>query len=141
MPDKLIYPTPQDVEMAFYNAIERADLETLMAVWSEDDEIVCVHPGGARLIGYTAIRAAWQHIFANGPRLKMRLSAITAAVTPLSAVLTAVQHVSVRNEETKRAPLVVTNAFVRGALGWRLVLHHTSPAPPNSEHNVPKILH
>ena len=48
MPAK-IFPTPQDAESAFYEALERADLEQMMAVWSEDEEIVCVHPGGPRL--------------------------------------------------------------------------------------------
>jgi ketosteroid isomerase-like protein len=141
MPDKPIYPTPQDAEAAFYAALERADLETMMAVWAEDEEIVCVHPGGPRLTGYAAIRTAWQRIFAGGPRLKIRLSAPTSVVTPLSAVHTAIQHVSIRNDDSTRAPVVATNVFVRGALGWRLVLHHVSPAPPDSAHDTPKVLH
>ena len=32
-----IFPTPQDAEAAFYEALERADLELMMAVWSEDE--------------------------------------------------------------------------------------------------------
>ncbi|MCX7168975.1 MAG: nuclear transport factor 2 family protein, partial [Proteobacteria bacterium] len=42
MPAKTIFPTPQDAEAAFYDALERADLEALMAVWAEDEEIVCI---------------------------------------------------------------------------------------------------
>ncbi len=37
-----------------------------MAVWSDDDEIVCVHPGGPRVVGPAAIRATFEAIFANG---------------------------------------------------------------------------
>src|SRR6185369_12018763 len=46
-----IFPTAQDAENAFYEALERADLEAMMAIWSEDEEIVCVHPAGQRLAG------------------------------------------------------------------------------------------
>jgi uncharacterized protein len=37
-----------------------------MAVWADDDEIVCVHPGGPRVVGAAAIRASFEAIFANG---------------------------------------------------------------------------
>ena len=43
-----IFPTAQDAENAFYEALERGDLEGMMAVWSEDEDIVCVHPHGPR---------------------------------------------------------------------------------------------
>jgi ketosteroid isomerase-like protein len=51
-----------ETETAFYDALNRADLDALMAQWADDDEIVCVHPGGPRLIGHAAIRASWQAI-------------------------------------------------------------------------------
>jgi ketosteroid isomerase-like protein len=141
MPDKPIFPTPQDAEAAFYDAIERADLETVMAVWAEDEEIVCIHPGGPRLIGYAAIREAWRRIFEGGPRLKVRLSDATSVQTPFTVTNTVLQHISVRDDESKRAPVLATNVFVRGALGWRMVLHHASSAPPTSVTEIPKVLH
>ena len=55
-----------EVEAAFYDALHRADLEALMALWADDEEIVCIHPGGARLIGHAAIRASWETILAAG---------------------------------------------------------------------------
>ena len=30
----------------------------MMTTWADDEEIVCVHPGGARLVGYDAVRSA-----------------------------------------------------------------------------------
>jgi ketosteroid isomerase-like protein len=141
MPDKPIFPTPQDAEAAFYDAIERADLETVMAVWAEDEEIVCIHPGGPRLIGYAAIREAWRRIFEGGPRLKVRLSDATSVQTPFTVANTVIQHISVRDDESKRAPVLATNVFVRGTLGWRMVLHHASSAPPDSITEIPKVLH
>lgn len=55
-----------DVEAAFYEALQTGDIEKLMACWSDDDEIVCVHPGGPRVVGSGAIRATFDVIFANG---------------------------------------------------------------------------
>ena len=71
---KAIYTTPQDVEIAFYDALERGDLEAMMAIWAEDEEIVCVHPGGTRLSGYADIRDAWRRSFDNGTKLRVQLS-------------------------------------------------------------------
>ena len=59
--------TPQDIEAQFYEALQRGDIEALMAVWSDDEDIVCVHPGGPRIVGAAAIRATFDSIFANGP--------------------------------------------------------------------------
>ena len=53
------FPTAQDAENAFYEALERCDLEGMMAVWAEDEDIVCVHPGGPRLTGHDQIREAF----------------------------------------------------------------------------------
>ena len=39
-----------------------------------DEEIVCVHPGGPRLVGYDAVRASWERIFAGEGRIAFRLT-------------------------------------------------------------------
>ena len=57
---------PDDIEAAFYNALRQGDIERLMACWADEEEIVCVHPGGPRLIGSGAIRATFEAMFANG---------------------------------------------------------------------------
>jgi ketosteroid isomerase-like protein len=142
MPNKPIFPTPQDAEAAFYEALERADLEAMMAIWAEDEEIVCIHPGGPRLIGYAAIREAWRRIFDGGARLRVQLSNPTSVQGPLAALTTVMEHIAVRDDESVRAPVVATNVYVRGALGWRMVLHHASPAPPETPAELPrKTLH
>ena len=138
MPSKPIFPTPQDAEAAFYEALERADLEAMMAVWAEDEEIVCIHPGGPRLVGYASIREAWRRIFDGGARLRVRLSHHTAVQGPLVALHTVIEHIGVRDDETARAPVVATNVYIRGPLGWRMVLHHASMTPPDSVAELPR---
>ena len=68
-----IYTTPQDAALAFYHAFEARDLDAMMATWADDEEIVCVHPGGPRLVGFDAIRNAWEQLFSGDVRLKFRI--------------------------------------------------------------------
>lgn len=141
MPDQKIFASPQDVEAAFYEALERCDLDAMMAVWAEDEEVVCVHPGGPRLVGYSAVRDAWQRIFAGGNKLRVRLAQQTTVSTPFALISTVVEHIATRDDEKTSAPVAATNIYVRGALGWRMVAHHASPVPPNSIAEAPRTLH
>ena len=54
-------------------AFEAKDVDAMMATWADDEEIVCVHPGGARMVGYDAVRAGWEQLFAGDARLSFRL--------------------------------------------------------------------
>ena len=62
-----MFATPDEAEHAFYEALEHADLDRLMQVWSDDEEIACIHPGGLRIVGHTAVHESWQQVLANGP--------------------------------------------------------------------------
>lgn len=57
---KQVHISAEETEMAFYDAINRADIDAMMTLWAEDEEIVCIHPGASRLIGHAAIRASWE---------------------------------------------------------------------------------
>jgi ketosteroid isomerase-like protein len=142
MPVKTIFPTPQDAETAFYDALERADLEALMAVWAEDEEIVCIQPGGPRMTGYASVRESWRRIFENGQKLTVTISQPVVLQGMLVTVHSLCEQIGLRGGEADQtAPLIATNVYVRGAHGWRLLVHHASPAPPESFGEPPKILH
>jgi ketosteroid isomerase-like protein len=141
MSKKPIYTSPQEVEASFYQALERGDLEAMMNVWSEDEEIVCVHPGGQRLTGYAVVREAWHRVFEGGKRLKVQLLALSTMHAPFSAVHSVIEQISIVGQNHLAAPVVATNVYIRGALGWRMIVHHASPVPPNSIGDVPHVLH
>jgi ketosteroid isomerase-like protein len=141
MPKKPIFTSPQEAEAAFYEALERSDLDAMMAVWSEDEEIVCVHPGGPRLTGYATVREAWRRIFEGGNRLKVQLLALSTVHGPFAAVHSVVEQIGVVGEKHLAAPVAATNVYVRGALGWRMIVHHASPVPPSSIGDAPSVLH
>ena len=130
-----IYTTPTDAAMAFYEAFEAKDVEAMMATWAEDEEIVCVHPGGTRLVGYDAVRAGWEQLFAGDARLTFRLDQVVMIETVGLAMQSAVEHVSLGSDGTPRGAAICTNVFLRTPSGWRMVMHHASPAPtlPSTE--------
>lgn len=137
------FPTPQDAEQAFYEALENRDLDTMMEVWAEDEEIVCVHPGGARLTGFEQVRAGWSEIFKSGQRLKVRLDNQVYLQGVMTAVHSVHEIIEVQGERQAPVPVVATNVYVRSAGGWRMIAHHASPAPgaPPPASEGPKILH
>lgn len=127
---KPIFTTAIEAESAFYDALARADLEAMMAVWSEDDEVVCVHPGGPRVVGLAAIRESWRQLFQGNPRLTIRLSHHKSVTNMMMALHTLLEHVALaEGDENPPPPVIATNVFTRGAHGWRLVAHHASMTP------------
>lgn len=140
-----LFPTAQDVENAFYEALERGDLDTMMAVWAEDEDIVCVHPAGTRLVGQDEVRESWRKIFASGQRLRVEISHQSTVAGMMFAVHSVHENFIVDQETQRRPPIVATNVYVRGAAGWKMVAHHASPAPAQAasapREAGPKILH
>lgn len=140
----VLFSTPQDAEAAFYEAFEKADLNAMMAVWADDDEILCVHPGGARLTGVAQVRESWRQIFESGQTLRFRLRHQQSLNGMTLVVRSAYEQISVAGEARSRAPVIATNVYLRTEHGWRMVVHHASPAPASPESEVkraPKTLH
>ena len=119
--------TADDTEAAFYEALQSGDIDKLMACWADEDEIVCVHPGGPRLVGAAAIRATFDAMFANG-----RISAWPERVRRIEAMASSVHNLIERievltPEGPREAFVTATNVYHKTAQGWRLVAHHASP--------------
>ena len=143
-----IFPTAQDAENAFYEALERCDLEGMMAVWAEDEDIVCVHPAGGRLSGQDEVRESWAKIFAGGPRARLRIEQQVAISGMMLAVHSVFENFTIPGEpraEAQPVPVIATNVYLRTAAGWRMIVHHASPAPAQPQaapqDTGPKILH
>jgi uncharacterized protein (TIGR02246 family) len=143
----LIYGNSRDCEIAFYRAFEAADLSAMMAVWAEEDDIVCVHPGGPRLTGIEAVRESWRSIFAGGPRLRLRMTQPLVTSTLQTAIHTLHETLSAPHEARSRVSMIATNIYLRTPRGWRLHLHHASAVPEHpqatepAEAGLPPILH
>ncbi len=141
-PQATLLASADDVEAQFYEALQQGDLARLMAVWADDDEIVCVHPGGVRVVGAAAIGASFEALFAKGgvpaqPEQVRRVLALGVAVHHLVERLPAAGPAG-------RHAVLATNVYIHTAQGWRMVAHHASPSgaePPPAAPEWPSTLH
>ena len=135
---------PDDVEATFYDALRQGDIERLMSCWADEEEIVCVHPGGPRLVGAGAIRATFEAMFANGT-----VQAHPENIHKVDALASAMHHLIERVEVLgadgpQTAYVIATNVYHRTPQGWRMVAHHASPGTPQElqeGQDGPQVLH
>lgn len=138
------HATPQDAEQAFYRAFELADLAEMMAVWAEEEDIVCVHPGGGRHAGVVEVRESWRQIFSQGPRLRFRLTGQHVFAGRMLSVHSVFEHVSLAGETRTVSSVLSTNIYVLTDRGWRMLVHHASPIAPEAappQEPPPSVLH
>jgi ketosteroid isomerase-like protein len=124
-----LFSSSEECEQAFYEALDSADADALAELWLDDEDVVCVHPGGPRLTGHGAVRASWNAILSNGP-LHVRSASRKSLDTPTVAMHNVIEEVMIgQGRERRIARVIATNAYVKTAAGWKMVLHHASPAP------------
>ena len=139
------FATPEEAEGAFYEALEQADPLRLMQVWADDEDIVCIHPGGVRAHGHHAVRESWREILAHGP-LVIRPTRTIVLPSIATVVHVVLEQISVDTAEGPRVTgCYATNVYHKGRAGWHMVLHHASPAPAQAGaldlHDLPDLLH
>jgi ketosteroid isomerase-like protein len=117
-----------ETEAAFYDAVSRSDIDSLMALWAEDEEIVCIHPGSSRLVGHATIRASFEAIFERGT-VQIRPVQMHAVRNMLTEVHNIIEEVQRTPEMTPDIHILCTNIYIKTPRGWRITLHHASVAP------------
>ncbi|MEO1766068.1 YybH family protein [Thiobacter aerophilum] len=122
------FPSPEDAEAAFYRAFERNDLDAMLAVWDEAEDVICVHPMGSPLKGVRAVAQSWQEIL--GAQVAMRFGIEPIQITRQQglAIHIVKEHIMVPDGKPV-APMSATNVYRETPAGWRMILHHASPAP------------
>ncbi|MBK1689460.1 YybH family protein [Rubrivivax gelatinosus] len=123
--------TPEDAEAAFYEAMAGGDVGRMMALWVDDEDALCVHPGGGRIVGTAAVRASYEAILADGG-----IPVSYDAVHRLQRAEVAVHHLiervvvdSARGRSELR--MLATNVYLKTPLGWRIAVHHVTAAGPD----------
>lgn len=134
--------TAEAAEAAFYAAIAHADIDALMALWADDEEIVCIHPGARRLVGYAAIRASWELIFEGGG-VPIRTQQLHATQNLMMAVRNVIEEIPRPEDDINNVHILATNVYMKTPQGWRIVTHHASIAAGDAEpeHAVGAMLH
>ena len=134
-----LFASAEAAEEAFYDAMERADVDAMMALWADDEDAVCVHPGGPRLVGLPAIRASWEEIFRGGG-VHVRPTEAKAWASGTVAVHAVVEQIVVAGRLGAEVVRVhATNVYVKGPIGWQIVMHHAAAAePPPAQAGAPE---
>ena len=136
------FATAQEAQNAFYEAIERADLAQMMALWAEEEDIVCIHPGGPRHTGIVEVRESWRQIFSRGPELKFKLLAERSVPGRMLSVHSVVEHIAHAQGAFSPTSVIATNIFVLSSRGWQMLVHHASPIPEGQvNEDPPSVLH
>ncbi|MFI1784804.1 nuclear transport factor 2 family protein [Streptomyces rubiginosohelvolus] len=128
---------------AFYEAMERGDLEALSGSWlpGEDLTVSCVHPGWPVLTGRGEVLRSYALIMANTEYIQFFLTDVNIAMTGDTALVTCTENIlsgGPAEEGDALGPLVgqlvvATNVFRRTPDGWKLWSHHGSPVLAESD--------
>ena len=132
-----------DTEAAFYDALQLGDIDKLMACWADEEDIVCVHPGGGRQVGVQAIRSAFAALFAHGT-VRAHIEHIRRVETLGASVHSVLERIEVMTDDgPAHARVIATNVYLKTPQGWRLVAHHASPGTMQEQaaNDIPSVLH
>lgn len=144
-PPSRLADTPQETESRFYHALQEGDIDLVMAVWADEEDIVCVWPRGERLMGGAAIRASFEQLLAKRV-LDISLLQRHCYVSDDFAVHHVLEQLRIETPEGSRVEhQLATNVFLRTEAGWALLCHHASPATDaillHAESQPPDVLH
>ncbi len=105
---------------AFYQAFAAGSLEAMTAVWAEQANVFCVHPGWPPLTNRAEVLASWREILSNAGPVPV------SAVAPKATIFGDVGLVCCY-ERFGDQHLVASNLFIRADGGWRMIHHQAGP--------------
>jgi len=123
------FSTPQDAEDAYYDAIDENDLESMMAVWEDSDEILCLLPMMPAQRGTTSVHQAWEPLLGGGIKLDIEIRHLAWIDSGELAIHLIEEHVLAPGQPEKQI-VYATNIYRKGTQGWRILMHQNSPTPP-----------
>ena len=121
------FNTPEEAEIAFYEAIERSDISALSQVWSLDDNIVCIHPGANRIEGRAEVLESFSDMFAESPSIGFSISDTLHTESDGLAIHLVREEIELEGQLV--SVMVSTNIYHKEGGGWRMLLHHSSHEP------------
>lgn len=120
-----MYSTINEVQSAFYEAIEKHDLTSMESVWVDSDDTAYIDPAGAAVTGYVNVINTWNSAFETGPLVRFdieQIANIESDDTVTQVVIEKVLLVESGNSTT----LTSTNSYKKSPDGWGMVLHQAT---------------
>jgi ketosteroid isomerase-like protein len=117
----------EEANSRFYRAFEQLDLAEMDRVWAHGEGTQCIHPGWPLIVGWSAVRASWETIFANTTEMRFTITNVRVGGGPDVAWVTCTENIlSQVDGRVSVTSLLATNVFERAGDRWKMVLHHAS---------------
>lgn len=102
-------------------------MAALDSVWSQDDNIVCVHPGATRIEGRKAVMDSFEQMFSEAPILNFTIVDTLYTGNESLAIHLVREEIALDGQVV--SIMVSTNIYQMEGGSWRMLLHHASPEP------------
>ena len=114
------------INEAFYAAFASGDLGWMTDIWSERDDITCIHPGHRASRGRAEVLSGWFDILQGPPGVSF--ADAVACLHGDTGIVTCVERVGPHT-------LAASNLFCREGDQWRMVHHQASAihVPPDAQ--------
>lgn len=126
------YSTAAAAESAFYEAFEKADIDSMMSVWANDENVVCIHPGAPRVEGLASVRESWVELFRDPPILRFSLLDVRITKSDTLAIHQVREEIEIDGQYISQ--MISTNIYERdNDANWHMTSRHSSPEPDDYE--------
>lgn len=126
-----------EAEEAFYDAFATGDLKAMERVWARGDDVECIHPMGARLVG-PAVLDSWKNMFEQAGPVAFHLADRREYPAQNLVIHVLVEDIHFQDDSTKPLRFLSTNVYRKSEESWHMIMRHSSPAPmDNSRDQAP----
>ena len=126
------------VHRAFYDAIETGDVDLMAALWVDDPEVTCVHPGATPLKGTAAVLRSWTVLMATVGYIQFFLTDVVLTAfprdfeEPKTVSITCTENIlsgsgGSADETFTGGKAICTSILIRDPSGWKFWSRHASP--------------
>lgn len=130
-----------EVNKNYYKAFENFDLDTMSQIWSNTDDVICIHPGWDILVGWEKVRESWKKIFMEETLLKFTIRNPNTIIWNDIGIVSCIEEIFISSRDTiSQTFIATTNLFKNTSDGIKLFYHHSSPVLTN-ERNVKLTYH
>lgn len=116
-------------EQAFYTAFSSGDIDAMRDIWHDTKYVSCIHPMGDRLCGAPAVLKSWESILHNTGDVLINVSDRRIEIKGAMAIHTLVENIHLKDKPNQVFQFLATNIYELTPSGWKMILHHASPAP------------
>lgn len=121
------FTSPEAAQAAFYQAFQDLDADLMGEVWSDDEGVLCLHPGGDLLQGRDAVLQSWMEIFGNAKPPSVGFRLLHQLERSGLAIHLVEESIKPRRDTQGPATRVIaTNVFAEWNGRWRMIEHHAS---------------